>query len=146
MSVSARHAASGVRCRAPDFSMVGKVVSHYRITGQLGAGGMGVVYAGEDVRLGRPVALKFLPEDLAADRQAVDRLMGEARTASNLNHPNICTIYDIGEQDTQPFIVMELLKGQTLRERITAGPLKPHHAVDLGIQIADALDAAHHRG
>ena len=123
--------------------MIGKTVSHYRIVGPLGAGGMGVVYAGEDVRLGRPVALKFVPEDLARDRQAVERLKSEARTASGLNHANICTIFDIGDHEGQPFIVMELLKGQTLRDRLTAAPLKTLDVVELGIQVADALDSAH---
>jgi hypothetical protein len=123
--------------------MIGKTVSHYRIVGPLGAGGMGVVYAGEDVRLGRPVALKFVPEDLARDRQAVERLKSEARTASGLNHANICTIFDIGDHDGQPFIVMELLKGQTLRDKLTAAPLKTAEVVDLGIHVADALDSAH---
>ncbi len=125
--------------------MLGRTISHYRITAQLGAGGMGVVYAGEDVRLGRPVALKFVPDDLA-DPRALQRLRAEARAASALNHPNICTIYDVGEHESRPYLVMELLKGQTLRELLTHGPLKIHQAVDLGIQVADALDAAHGAG
>jgi len=104
---------------------------------------MGVVYSGEDIRLGRPVALKFVPEDLARDRQAVERLKSEARTASGLNHANICTIFDIGDHEGQPFIVMELLKGQTLRDKLTAAPLKTLEVIELGIQVADALDSAH---
>jgi serine/threonine protein kinase len=128
------------------FFMIGKTVSHYRITGPLGAGGMGVVYAGEDIRLGRPVAVKFVSDDLAKDRQIVERLNSEARTASSLNHPNICTIYDIGDFEGQPFIVMELLKGQTLRDRMTTtAPLKTLDVIEMGIQVADALDAAHRR-
>jgi tRNA A-37 threonylcarbamoyl transferase component Bud32 len=123
--------------------MVGKTISHYRIVSQLGSGGMGVVYAAEDPRLNRQVALKFVPEDLVNDAHALERLRSEARTASGLNHPNICTIYDIGEHEGRPFIVMELLKGQTLRERMSAKPLKIHEAVDIGIQAADALVWAH---
>jgi predicted Ser/Thr protein kinase len=126
--------------------MVGRTISHYRITGQLGAGGMGVVYSAEDIRLGRPVALKFVSQDLANDQQAVQRLRSEARAASALNHPHICTIYDIGEDNGRPFIVMELMKGQTLRERLGSVPLKPHHVLDIGIEIADALHAAHKSG
>src|SRR4029453_5935482 len=120
-------------------------VSHYRILRQLGAGGMGVVYAAEDPRLNRQVALKFVPEDLAHDAHALERLRSEARTASGLNHPNICTIYDIGDYDGRPFIVMELLHGQPLRERMTARRLKIHETVEIGIQVADELYWAHTR-
>jgi serine/threonine protein kinase len=126
--------------------MVGTTISHYRIVRQLGSGGMGVVYAAEDDRLGRAVALKFVPDDLARDAQTLKRLRAEARTASALSHPNICTIYDIDEFEGRPFIVMELLKGQTLRERLDARPLKIQEVVDIGIQIADALDCAHAQG
>jgi len=125
---------------------VGETISHYRIVGQLGAGGMGVVYSAEDVRLGRPVALKFLAEDLAHSQPAIDRLRSEARAASALNHANICTIYDIDEHEGHPFIAMELMKGNSLRERLAGKPLKVHQLVDIGIQIADALDAAHTAG
>jgi serine/threonine protein kinase len=123
--------------------MVGKTVSHYRIISQLGAGGMGVVYAAEDPRLNRQVALKFVPEDLAHDPHTLARLRSEARTASGLNHPNICTIYDIGEYEGRPFIVMELLKGQTLREHMESGRLKIQDAVEIGIQASDGLFWAH---
>ena len=126
--------------------VIGKTVSHYRILSQIGSGGMGIVYGGEDIRLGRAVALKFVPDELGKDASAIHRLNSEARTASGLNHPNICTIYDIGEYDGRPFVVMELLKGQTLRDRLAHSPLKVEEVVDIGIQIADALDVAHHHG
>src|SRR5262245_5241567 len=126
--------------------MLGRTISHYRISSQLGAGGMGIVYAAEDVRLGRQVALKVVQDEFAKDSTVVERLRIEARAASALNHPNICTIYDVGESDDRPFIVMELLKGQTLRSKLESGPLRVSELVDIGIQVADALDAAHRNG
>src|SRR6202011_2512830 len=126
--------------------MIGQTISHYRILGKLGGGGMGVVYEAEDLKLGRHVALKFIPENLTGDPKSLERFEREARAASLLNHPNICTIHGIEDNNGHPFIVMEKLEGQSLKQTIAGHPMKLEEVLDVGGQVADPLVASHTKG
>src|SRR2546421_2193861 len=126
--------------------MIGQQVSHYRILGKLGGGGMGVVYEAEDIKLGRHVALKFIPENLTGDPKSLERFEREARAASQLNHPSICTIHDIDDNNGHPFIVMEKLEGDSLKQRIRGKPIEIEELLDIAVQVADALTASHAKG
>ena len=127
-------------------SMIGQTISHYRILGKLGGGGMGVVYEAEDTRLGRHVAIKFLPENLTGDHKAMERFEREARAACMLNHPSICTIHEVEDHNGHPFIVMEKLEGESLKQRIRGKPMDVDELLDVAIHIADALSASHSKG
>src|SRR5215470_10879214 len=126
--------------------IIGQTVSHYRILKKLGGGGMGIVYEAEDIKLGRHVALKFIPQHLAGDKKALDRFSREARAASQLNHPNICTIHEIEESNGQPFIVMELLEGESLKQKIHGKAMETEQLLDIAVQVAGALSASHAKG
>src|SRR5437660_5683219 len=128
------------------FSMIGQTISHYRILGKLGGGGMGVVYEAEDTRLGRHVAIKFLPDNLSGDSKAMERFEREARAACMLNHPSICTIHEVEDYNGHPFIVMEKLEGESLKQRIRGKPMDIDDLLEVAVQVADALSASHAKG
>src|SRR3989475_12921955 len=136
-------AASSTTTGAP---MIGQTISHYRIIGKLGGGGMGVVYEAEDVRLGRHVAIKFIPENLMADKKSMERFEREARAASQLNHPSICTIHEVEDHKGYPFIVMEKLEGESLKQRIHGKAMELDQLLEIAVQVADALSASHAKG